>query len=237
MQRYFGINKIDNNLVLSNGDIYHIKKVMRNNILDKVEVVYDNVTYLCEIESLDNFKINILEEIREDKKLDCEIILGVALIKEQKQDLVLQKATELGVDTIVPINMERCVVKLDDKKFHKKKERWQSICKEASEQSKRNTIPKILDVMNIYELSSIDCDNKIVLSTKKNKKLLNNYLQNKLSCAKIFIVVGPEGGTTDKEEEYLNEIGFESISLGSRIMRAETASIYITSIINYLFMR
>ena len=81
---------------------------------------------------------------------------------------------------------------------------------------------------------------KLVLkinSTKKNKKLLNNYLQNKLSCAKIFIVVGPEGGITDKEEEYLNEIGFESISLGSRIMRAETASIYITSIINYLFMR
>ena len=151
MQRYFGINKIDNNLVLSNGDIYHIKKVMRNNILDKVEVVYDNVTYLCEIESLDNFKINILEEIREDKKLDCEIILGVALIKEQKQDLVLQKATELGVDTIVPINMERCVVKLDDKKFFKKKERWQSICKEASEQSKRNTIPKILDIKNINE--------------------------------------------------------------------------------------
>ena len=228
MQRYFGIDKINNNLILSSGDIYHIKKVMRNSILDKIEVVYDNVTYLCEIESLDNFKINILEEIREDKKLDCDIILGVALIKEQKQDLVLQKATELGVDTIVPINMERCVVKLDDKKFLKKKERWQSICKEASEQSKRNTIPKILDIKNIDELGSIDCDNKIVLSTKKNKKLLNNYLQNKLSCAKMFIVVGPEGGITDKEEEYLNEIGFESISLGSRIMRAETASIYIT---------
>ena len=80
MQRYFGIDKINNNLILSSGDIYHIKKVMRNSILDKIEVVYDNVTYLCEIESLDNFKINILEEIREDKKLDCDIILIETLI-------------------------------------------------------------------------------------------------------------------------------------------------------------
>lgn len=237
MQRYFGIDKINNDIILNPSDIHHIKKVMRNNIHDKIEVVYNNITYLCEIEDLTNFKIKILKEEKEDKQLGCKIILGIALIKEQKQDLVLQKATELGVNTIIPINMERCVVKLDDKKFSKKKERWQSICKEASEQSKRNTIPNILNMMNLKELESIDATHKIVLSTKKDKKLLNNYLQNLTSCAKIFIVVGPEGGISDKEEEYLNKIGFESISLGSRIMRAETASIYITSIINYLFMR
>lgn len=237
MQRYFSHSINEYSFILENKDIHHIKNVMRLKKGDKIEVVYDNITYLCQIEQLDNFQIKIIEKMNEDKKIDCEIILAVSLIKEQKYDLVLQKATELGVNTIIPLNMERCVVKIDDKKFLKKKERWQSIVKEAAEQSKRTDIPQITDIMNIKDLQNIKADAKIVLSTKKDKKLLNCYLQNLPFCAKIIIVVGPEGGITEKEENYLNEIGFESISLGSRIMRAETASIYITSIINYLFMR
>ena len=132
--------------------------------------------------------------------------------------------------------MERSIVKLDDKKFEKKKERWEKICKEASEQSKRNKIPEITKIMTIKELTNLEYDYKLVCSTTNKTNLVNNYLQDINKCAKIIFTVGPEGGISTKEEDFLISKGYTPISLGSRIMRVETAAIYIASIINFLSM-
>lgn len=234
MQRYFIKNK---DMLLEESDIRHIKKVMRMNINDKIEVVYNNKLHICEITSLDPFNIKVIEELDEDKKTKIELTVAVALVKEQKMDLILQKLTELGVSRIIPVSMERSIVKLDKERFNKKKVRWESICKEASEQSKRTNIPTIEDIKSIKDLTKEDADLKLVASTKEKEKLLNYYLQSIEDCAKIIMVIGPEGGISDKEEDILVSNGYNRVSFGNLIFRVETATIYVASIINYISSR
>lgn len=234
MQRYFIKNK---DMLLEESDIRHIKKVMRMNINDKIEVVYNNKLHICEITSLDPFNIKVIEELDEDKKTKIELTVAVALVKEQKMDLILQKLTELGVSRIIPVSMERSIVELDKERFNKKKVRWESICKEASEQSKRTNIPIIEDIKSIKDLTKEDADLKLVASTKEKEKLLNYYLQSIEDCAKIIMVIGPEGGISDKEEDILVSNGYNRVSFGNLIFRVETATIYVASIINYISSR
>lgn len=234
MQRYFIKNK---DMLLEESDIRHIKKVMRMNINDKIEVVYNNKLHICEITSLDPFNIKVIEELDEDKKTKIELTVAVALVKEQKMDLILQKLTELGVSKIIPVSMERSIVKLDKERFNKKKVRWESICKEASEQSKRTNIPIIEDIKSIKDLTKEDADLKLVASTKEKEKLLNYYLQSIEDCAKIIMVIGSEGGISDKEEDILVSNGYNRVSFGNLIFRVETATIYVASIINYISSR
>lgn len=234
MQRYFIKNK---DMLLEESDIRHIKKVMRMNINDKIEVVYNNKLYICEITSLEPFNIKVIEKLDEDKKTKIELTVAVALVKEQKMDLILQKLTELGVSRIIPVSMERSIVKLDKERFNKKKVRWESICKEASEQSKRTNIPIIEDIKSIKDLTKEDADLKLVASTKEKEKLLNYYLQSIEDCAKIIMVIGPEGGISDKEEDILVSNGYNRVSFGNLIFRVETATIYVASIINYISSR
>ena len=234
MQRYFIKNK---DMLLEESDIRHIKKVMRMNINDKIEVVYNNKLHICEITSLEPFNIKVIEELDENKKTKIELTVAVALVKEQKMDLILQKLTELGVSKIIPVSMERSIVKLDKERFNKKKVRWESICKEASEQSKRTNIPIIEDIKSIKDLTKEDADLKLVASTKEKEKLLNYYLQSIEDCAKIIMVIGPEGGISDKEEDILVSNGYNRVSFGNLIFRVETATIYVASIINYISSR
>ena len=237
MQRYFVKKKENNTFLLEESDVRHIKKVMRMNINDNIEVVYNNKLYICKITSLEPFNIKVIEKLDEDKKTKIELTVAVALVKEQKMDLILQKLTELGVSRIIPVSMERSIVKLDKERFNKKKVRWESICKEASEQSKRTNIPIIEDIKSIKDLTKEDADLKLVASTKEKEKLLNYYLQSIEDCAKIIMVIGPEGGISDKEEDILVSNGYNRVSFGNLIFRVETATIYVASIINYISSR
>ena len=237
MQRYFINTKEDNTLILDNSDLHHIKNVMRNKVGDLIECVYDVTLYICKVEDLNSNKVTIVEEKEENNELNLDITIAIGLVKEQKMDLILQKLTELGVNRIIPVKMERSIVKLDKDKFNKKKERWLKICKEASEQSKRNKIPEITDLVTIDELGKLDFDKKFVCSTNSVENLVNNYLQDNNSYAKMIFAIGPEGGIAPKEEEKLISYNFIPISLGSRILRVETAAIYIASITNFCNMR
>lgn len=236
MQRYFAKGYNDK-LILQDSDLHHIKKVMRMKVGDKIEVIYDSKIHLCEITNNEPLEFTIEKIIEEENKLSMDITIAIGLVKEQKMDLILQKLTELGVNTIIPLNMERSIVKLEKERFKKKKERWENICKEASEQSHRTSIPVITDIMNIKDLIKIDADLKLVASTKEKNNLLNNYLQNDKECAKIIMVIGPEGGISDREEAFLNDNNYTSVSFGNLIFRVETAAIYAASVFNYSSMR
>lgn len=230
MQRYFAKNIEENKIILSNSDMHHIKNVMRMKENDKVEVVYDKKTYLCNLDN--NLELHIDAVINEDKELPKEIIAIIGLVKEQKMDLVLQKLTELGVSKIIPVNMERSVVKLDTKKEDKKLIRWNTICKEASEQSKRNTIPIVTNVINFKDIINIEADLKLCCSVSEKDNIISNYLSNN-NYNSVSFVIGPEGGLTLKEENYLKENNYNLVSLGSLVFRMETACIYMASILNY----
>ena len=235
MQRYFAKSKEGSHIILNDSDLHHIKNVMRMNIGDAIECVYLKKVYLCRIVDFSNSFL-IEKEIIENNELDTNIIVAVALVKEQKFDLILQKLTELGVSKIIPLNMERSIIKIDREKEKKKKIRWETICKEASEQSHRNLIPEITDIMSLKDLIKVDADFKFVCSVKEKKNTLQKYLQNKTKCATMLYVIGPEGGITDKEEKFLNEFGYASISLGPRVMRVETAAIYVASVTSFFYM-
>lgn len=123
MQRYFAKRREQNNLILEESDIHHIKNVMRMNINDKIEVVYDKVLYICNIDNLDPLTLSVEDTISKENKLNIELTIAIGLVKEQKIDLILQKLTELGVSRIIPVDMERSIVKLDKERFSKKKVR------------------------------------------------------------------------------------------------------------------
>lgn len=232
MQRYFA-KEYKDKIILRDSDIHHIKNVMRMKINDKIEVVYDKKIYICNIDAIEPLSLTIEDINNEENKLKLDVVIALGLVKEQKMDLILQKLTELGVNEIIPVNMERSIVKLDNKRLDKKMIRWETICKEASEQSKRTNIPIIHNVINLKDLSKIEGDIKLVASTSEKDKLLNNYLQNIDNCAKIVVVIGPEGGISDKEEKYLINNGYNPVSFGNLIFRVETACIYVASILNY----
>lgn len=234
MQRYFAKDKVDNKIEILDSDMYHIKKVMRMNVNDNVEVIYDKKLYLCKI--TDNYEIEIINEIEENNELDIDVTIAIGMVKEQKFDLILQKLTELGVKEIIPLIMERSIVKLDNSKINKKLERWNLICKEASEQSKRNIVPKVMASMTIKELVKLDYDKKLICSVKQQDNFINSYLHFKENCVKMLIVIGPEGGVSESEEQFLNDNDFISVSLGRRVLRVETAAIYVASVINYSCM-
>lgn len=234
MQRYFSNSKENDKLFLINDDIYHITRVMRMKDNDKIEVIYDNDLYICNVIINELPWVDIISK-EEGKIEDKEIILAIPLLKEQKMDLVLQKTTELGVTKIIPVIMERSIVKIDDSKEVKKIDRWSKICKEASEQSKRNSIPVISNIMTLKELVKEE-GIKIVCSTIEKENNLKKFLTEHKNYDKIIIVVGPEGGISSKEEEYLVSEGFTRVSLGKRIMRVETVPIFILSALNYEFM-
>ena len=236
MQRYFAKDKIDNNIILESTDMHHIKNVMRMNSNDKIECVYNKKLYICSVGDTNINSFEIIEELDENNELDIELTIAIALVKEQKMDLILQKLTELGVSRIIPLKTERSIVKLDDKRFKKKKDRWTSICKEASEQSKRNIIPEITNIKTIKELNDYEYDLKLFGSVSNKENLVNKYLQKNNKYAKMIFVIGSEGGLTPKEEVELTRLGFIPTSLGKRVLRVETAAIYIASILNYSSM-
>lgn len=233
MQRYFAKEKKADTFVLYEKDIHHIKNVMRMKIKDMIEVVYENALYSCEIANLEPLLLNTIKNIDSDSEMNINLTVAISLISEQKMDLVLQKLTELGVSEIIPIKTERSIVKLDEKKEIKKINRWQAICKEASEQSKRTKIPRVRPIMTISELSNIKNELKMLCSLNEKSKLLSEYL--KPDIKEILFTIGPEGGFTIDEENKLIEGGFLPASLGKRVMRVETAAIYVASIINYVY--
>ena len=236
MQRYFSDKNLDI-FELSSDDSYHISKVMRNNIGDKVEVVIDKCLYICEIIKIsDLVTVRRLEEVECDSELPCYVTIAQSLVKEQKMDLILQKSCELGVSEIIPVNTTRSIVKLD-KKETKKVERWNKILKEASEQSKRVVIPKVNGIMDIKDLCSLEYDIKILCTVNELSMSLKEVLEKDLNNLKILLVIGPEGGFTESEENLLIDNGFISTSFGRRVLRTETASLYALSIINYILMR
>lgn len=237
MQRYF-VNKKENNIFnLSNDDSYHINKVMRMNIKDEIEVIYENDVYICEIiELLPQVKAKVLKKLEENNELTTYVTIAQSLVKEQKMDYILQKTTELGVSEIIPYMATRSIIKLD-KKEDKKIERWQKIVKEASEQSKRNSVPIVNNAMSLSNLVKLsDYDMKFLCTVNENSQNIKKVLSNLNRNVRMLFVIGPEGGFTEEEEKIFLENGFISLSLGNSVLRTETASSFIMSVIRYLDM-
>jgi len=237
MQRYFAKEKDEQVFVLSETDGYHIQVVMRMREGDFVEVVYQQKAYRCSILSFSpRVVVQIENELDQEMNSSVSVCLVQALVKEQKMDMIIQKATELGVHEIIPVQTERSIVKIDSKE-QKKLERWNRIAKEASEQCKRVDIPRVLPVISIDEVSKLKASHKLICTVNEKNTNIKTVLTSCQMGDTLIIVIGPEGGFTSSEEEKLFSNGFQPVSLGSRVLRTETASFYFLSVCDYHFMR
>ena len=222
--------RTENGYMISGGDYNHIKNVLRKNVGDKFLVSDNGESHLCEIEKIeeDYILVKIIERNYNDTSLPIELYLFEGLPKADKLELIIQKAVELGVSGIIPVEMENCVVKLDQKKKSTKLSRWQSIAEAAAKQSKRNIIPTVFPVTEYKTV--LENINKLDLllvpyECAEGMKSTKNALLKLKKGMKIGILIGPEGGFSLKEIEKAKSSGAEIISLGKRILRTETAAI------------
>ena len=221
MQQYFIEDELEvgKSFPLREDIFYHLVKVLRRTN-DQFRVVdIEHKVYLCELN--DKFG-KVLNEIDEYNELGCKVTAIISLIKSDKFELILQKLTELGVSTIVPYNARRSVVK--DSKADKKQERYQKIVTEAAEQSHRNIVPEVHTAINFKEVKNYLSDVNIIAYEKENTDS-----KQCLKAKSITFVIGPEGGFETAEIEAFTKLGFNSVSLGKRILRAETAAICLAS--------
>lgn len=237
MQRYF-VNQIDNNAVtLTNDQEHHILKVMRMRTKDRITCVFNGEIYLCEIKSSTPLKIEVIEKLEENNELDVNVTLLYCLPKGDKLELVLQKATELGVKEIILVQSERCVAKIKNEDRERKLKRFNSIVKEASEQSKRSFVPIINKIISFRDISKYQFNHSFIAYENEKGETYYSKLKNIHNKETIGILIGSEGGFSPNEVAYAKENGYISISLGKRILRSETAVFYALSAISFVLER
>ena len=234
MQRYFANIDQNYNVCFSKEDEHHILHVMRMKIADEIEVVNNSKVYLCRIDQINPLKVSIIHEISNDVEIKEDITLLFALTKGDKTDLVLQKATELGVKKVALITSERTVVSYDNKDVEKKLARFSKIMKEASEQSHRVIVPELLGIFNLKILPKEAFSDINYVAYEKDASKTNEMFEGLTKGKSVSILVGPEGGFSEQEINNLTKQGFIRTSLGTRILRAETAAIYALSVLGYL---
>lgn len=227
----------DNKIEIIGTDVNHIKNVLRKNIDDLITIVSNNKEYKAKILDLSQEKIDceIIDVIEKDNTGPM-ITIFQGLAKADKIEYIIQKCSEIGAYEIVPTEMKRCVVKLDDNNKQKKIERWQKIAEVAAKQSLRDSILIVNRIINIDELSEKlqEYDLSIVAYENEKEKTLKSVLKNvDDSNIKIAIIIGPEGGLEPQEVEKLKEKGANVVTLGKRILRTETAPIVMCSNIMY----
>lgn len=211
-------------------DHNHIKNVLRMREGNTFLVSCEGSSNLCELCSLDNDTAvaQIIEENYKDTNLPVDIYLFQGLPKADKMELIIQKTVELGVKAIIPTEMNRCVVKLEDKKKKSKQSRWQTISESAAKQSKRNIIPEIYEPTSYKTALNIAKNMDILLVPYENKDGMmstKNALCKIKRGMKIGIIIGPEGGFDDSEIADALSVNGITVSLGKRILRTETAAI------------
>lgn len=229
-------------------DVNHIKKVLRAKIGDELQICnsQNGENFLCDIEEIKNEDIlcKIKQKIEEKVESNIEVTIFQGLPKADKMEYIIQKSVELGVYDITPVEMKRCVVKLDEKDKNKKQLRWQKISEVAAKQCGRDIIPQINKIINIKNICELIKKYDIVLVAYENEK--QNTLKEQLNLIKekmeklksdelikIGIVIGPEGGLEEQDVEILKENGAKIITLGKRILRTETVALNVLSVIMY----
>lgn len=231
MRRFFG-EKDGNNILIKGDEFNHLKNVLRLKVGDEVIVSLNTkFEYVCEILSIGKgvavCQINGENECL--KNPTKNIVLFQAVAKKSKFEFIVQKATEIGMSEIVPFMSEYCIAKVTENKA----ERLHEIALNACKQCERTIIPKISKVSDVKGIIERFKDFDIVLFANERTDV-GEKLKNLSKCKNIAIIVGSEGGFSQKEKEKFIEAGAVSVSLGKRILRCETASVAMMSLVSIL---
>ena len=215
---------------ITGADYNHICNVLRMQIGDTFLVSCGGASSLCSLHQIEDDTVvaQIVEEDYQNTELPVRFYLFQGLPKGDKLELIIQKTVELGAAGIIPVEMSRCVMKLDEKKKKSRLERWQSIAESAAKQSKRNLIPEVESVLTYQQAMKRASEMDLFLVPYENER---GMAATREALAKISpgmsvgILIGPEGGFDPREIDMARENGAVIISLGKRILRAETAAV------------
>ena len=214
-------------LIKEKSDCNHIQNVYRLNVGDKLRIVdgeYEYFTQIIEI-SKKEVAVKILEKNEDSYSLNINIDVAMGILKNDKMNLAIQKLAEIGVKSIIPLKTERVVVKINEKK-----EKWDTVARETLKQCRGVKFTEILPVKKLTEIDYKKYDKIIFAYENSNEsKSLSEII--KQEDKNILYIIGPEGGITLEEVEFLKNNGAVEISLGKRILRAETAAIVVCGII------
>lgn len=232
----------DELLTITGPEVNHIRNVMRLKPGEEISVSIggDGKEYRYGIESYTEDSVLCRLRFVKDKEVELpvKVLLFQGLPKADKMDLIVQKAVELGAAEIIPVSMERCVVKLDAGKAAKKTARWQTIAESAASQSRRSIIPRVLAPMSMreaVEYAKAQTEVRVIpYELQEDDGSVKQYLESLKEGQSVSIFIGPEGGFTPAEVELAKEAGIRPISLGRRILRTETAGLAILSWLIYI---
>lgn len=242
MRRIFIKALLQEELVITGGDAHHLGRVMRAKAGDRI-LVADDEGKVGEYEltgfTESSVSMRLVQQVEERTESPVEIVLAQCLPKGDKLDLIVQKATELGVNVIVPLTSDNCVVRYDGRKAKAKQEKWQKIADEAGKQCGRSRLPVVMPVQTfkawLREAAAEQGDTTAVCMCYENElqQGMKDFLQGQKAAKRFVAIIGPEGGFSLAEAALAKELGIASVSLGTRILRAETAAISAAAVIQY----
>ena len=240
MHRFFVPQLYAEEMYIEGVDARHISKVLRMQPGAQLQIVSDDgVSALAEIIAIDSERVTVrcLEKLAESHEPRVKLVLAQGLAKGEKMDFIIQKAVEMGAYSVIPVAMEHSVVRLDGAKSAKKVERWQKIAESAAKQSKRDIIPQVQPVQSMAEmLAKCTCQTKIIAYECEDRLSLKAALRaagEAGGITELLLIIGPEGGISEGELEQARQAGAVPVSLGRRILRAETAGLVAISAIFY----
>lgn len=241
MQRFFVTpSQVKGDRIYIEGsDVNHMKNVLRMRQGEELMVSDgNNLQYLCRVEEYtkDQAVLSVERQEAVDTELPSRIYLFQGLPKQEKMELIVQKAVELGACGIIPVETRRAVVRLDARKKEKKVQRWQQIAESAAKQAGRGYIPRVEPVMS-YEKAlerARELDVRLIPyelaeGMEGTRKILSGIRPGE----SVGILIGPEGGFEKSEVEQASKAGFLPITLGKRILRTETAGLAVLSVLMY----
>lgn len=226
-------------IYIEGSDVNHMKNVLRMRPGEAVAISDgDNLKYRCVVEGYEEGRavLAIQQRMPVYTELPCRITLFQGLPKQDKMELIVQKAVELGASQVVPVATRRSVVKLDEKKAAKKLQRWQQIAESAAKQAGRGYIPQVSSVLSYQEalekaggLDVLLIPYELAEGMEEARKVVASIAQGQ----SVGIIIGPEGGFEKEEVDAAIHQGAKAITLGRRILRTETAGLAILSILMF----
>ena len=219
-------------LINDKSDCNHIQNVYRLNAGNELRIIDGEYEYLTEITQISKKEVfvKILEKKEDDYSLNVNIDVAMGILKNDKMNLAIQKLTEIGVNRIIPLKTERVVVKINEKK-----EKWDVVVRETLKQCRGIKFTEITPVKKLAEIDYSKYD-KIIFAYENSgeSKSLSEIIEK--GDKDILYIIGPEGGITQEEVDFLKNNKAMEISLGKRILRAETAAIVVCGIIANFYM-
>ncbi|WP_430882972.1 16S rRNA (uracil(1498)-N(3))-methyltransferase [Fusibacter sp. JL216-2] len=225
--------------IIDKDDIKHASKALRIEIDEKVELCDDSgIEHICQVSEIESeyIECRILSSEKNKRESPIEITLFQGFPKSDKLELIIQKTTELGVVNVVPVQMKRSVAKWkNDKSASKKIMRWNKIGFEAAKQSKRGRIPVVKEPLTVNELcSELEHFDLVILPYEnESAKGIDEVISGLDSVKSVAVIIGPEGGFAEEEVACLSENGANSVKIGPRILRTETAGVVSVALVQY----